>query len=170
MILGVGVNKGRFPDLEPHLHHLLISITEILVLRPPYPPRHITNLNLVPWAQTVLVIITHAIITIFIPNLSIHSHSSGLNIAIKFSVHKAKLMWSIHIEHLPYIHTAGCKSFSLHRYTAHNAPSYFFLASTGSPGSHSVCVCVCLSVCDNVHFFTLSSLCRSGRYFVLFKQ
>ena len=24
MILGVGVNKGRFPDLEPHLHHLLI--------------------------------------------------------------------------------------------------------------------------------------------------
>jgi len=35
-------------------------------------------------------------------------------------------------------------------------------ASAGSPGSHSVCVCMCLSVCDNF------SLCRSGKYFVLF--
>ena len=34
---------------------------------------------------------------------------------------------------------------------------FSFLASTGSPGSHSVCVCVCLSV-----IFLNSSLCRSG--------
>ena len=31
----------------------------------------------------------------------------------------------------------------------------------------SLCVSVCPSVCDNVQFFTLSSLCRSGRNFVL---
>ena len=41
-----------------------------------------------------------------------------------------------------------------------------FLASTGSPGSHSVCVCVRVSVIfvNFVHY----PLCRSGRYFVLF--
>ena len=42
------------------------------------------------------------------------------------------------------------------------------LASTGSPGSHSVCVCVsvCLSVRD-ICALSTRVLCRSGRYFVL---
>ena len=39
-----------------------------------------------------------------------------------------------------------------------------FLASTGSPRSHSVCP----SVRDKVEFSSLSSLCRSGKYFVFF--
>ena len=40
--------------------------------------------------------------------------------------------------------------------------SKLFLASTGSPGSHSVCVSVCPCV-----IFVHYPLCRSGRYFVL---
>ena len=41
------------------------------------------------------------------------------------------------------------------------------MASTGSPGSHSVCLCVCVCVCLSV-IFVHYPLCRSGRYFVLF--
>ena len=45
---------------------------------------------------------------------------------------------------------------------------FIFLAPTTGAQEVTLSVCVCVSVCDNVEFFTLSSLCRSRKYFVLF--